>query len=210
MNDYKEIVLAMIVSGFFGIVLGKVYKYTHSRAVDSESMERSFVIYSILFTMLLFLNFDIGGLAVIGSVTINRFRGPLKDHRDIVYIIWLVSSGFAIVSHQYMILGSGSAVIILLMYATGSMKNYNRVLLVIRGEFDLEETVVARISQKYGNVLKMKYNNSAEGAGMEIIYEINSKIENPFKKASIIKGELYESGDVKEVNCIYQEDDMAI
>ncbi|WP_022747781.1 hypothetical protein [Lachnobacterium bovis] len=210
MKDYEEIILAMVVSGFFGIFLGKVYKFTHSRAVDSSSMERSFVIYSMLITMLLFLNFYIGGLAVIGSVTINRFRSPLKDHRDILYIVWLVASSFSIVSHQYYSLGLGSVFIIFLMYITGSLKNYNRVLLVVRGKSEMENNVIDRISQKFGNSLKMRYNNSAKGAEMELIYELNPKIENPFEKAMLMKKDLYESGEVQEVNCIYQEDDMAI
>lgn len=210
MKDYMEMMVTLISAGFVGVLVGKVYKYTHSRAIYSVSMETALVIYAIITSLMLYLHFYIGGLAIVGTLTITRFRNPIKDYRDIIYIFWTVAGGFTIAAHQYILLAVGSGIIIVFMFALGAMKNYDRLLLVVKGKIDAENDIMENLAEEYGSFIKMKYNNSDESAGMELIYEIKGKVQDKVGMAKKIKASLYENPMIYEINVICQEDDIAI
>lgn len=210
MKENLDLLLVLASAGFLGIVIGIVYKMAHSRAVMAKQMVMSLIVYSIIPAMMLYEKFNVGGIAVISAVTMMRFRNPIKDHRDLIYIFWAVVGGFACATHQYFLLGAGSIGIVLVLLCSGAMRDSERLLLVVRGAAESEESIIESVQYQAENHLKMRYNNSVEDAYTELIYEIRNNCDDKLKFGEDIKNYLYRLGTVTEVNLLYQRDDMSI
>ncbi len=210
MKDTLDLILVLASAGFLGCVIGIVYKMAHSRAVMAKQMVMALIVYSVIPAMMLYVKFNVGGIAVISAVTMMRFRNPIKDHRDLVYILWAVIGGFSCATHQYFLLGAGSITIVLILFGLDVMRNSERLLLVVRGDAQAEESIMESIQYQGENHLKMRYNNSMEDAYTELIYEIRNNCDDKLKFGEEIKNYLYRLGTVTEVNLLYQNDDMSI
>lgn len=210
MKETIDLILVLASAGFLGIVIGCVYKMAHSRAVMSSRMVMALIVYSMIPAMMLYEKFNVGGIAVISAVTIMRFRNPVKDHRDLTYILWAVVGGFSCATHQYFLLATASVVIILVLLGLDAMKNPERILLVVRGDAEAEEGIIETIQDQGENHLKMRYNNSVEDSYTELIYEIRNNCDDKLKFGQDLKNYLYRLGTVTEVNLLYQSDDMSI
>ncbi|MGN0352649.1 MAG: DUF4956 domain-containing protein [Roseburia sp.] len=210
MKEYQDFLLILGASGLLGTVIAGTYRLSHSRAVLSSRMATSLVIYAVIPAMMLYLKFNVGGIAIIGAITLMRFREPVKDHRDFAYIFWAVTSGFACAAHQFFLVGAASCVLILVLMGTGALRKEGRLLLVVRGDAQGEEALIEMFANQPRNTVKMKYNNSVEDSYMELIYEICEEEENRLSFGQKLKEELYQMEAVQEVNLFYQQDDMGI
>ena len=210
MKENIDLILVLASAGFLGIVIGIVYKMAHSRAVMASQMVQSLIVYSVIPAMMLYEKFNVGSIAVISAVTMMRFRNPIKDHRDLIYIFWSVVGGFACATHQYFLLGAGSVGIVLVLFGLDAIRNPERLLLVVRGAADAEESIIESIQYQGENHLKMRYNNSMENSYTELIYEIRNNCDDKLKFGEDLKNYLYRLDTVNEVNLLYQCDDMSI
>ncbi len=210
MQEYVNLLLTILAAVFFGMVIAGVYKMAHSRAVFSRRMQYALLIYAVIPTLILYLNFNIGGIALIGAVTIMRFREPMKDYRDLLYIFWAVASGFACAAHQFILLGTASIFLVVILSLLGAFRNANRVLLIVRGDAEEEEFLIDEIIGMHRGNLKMLYNNSKDGAYTELIYEIKNKCDDKIVWGENFKQKLYDLEGIWEVNLVFQQDDMGI
>ena len=72
------------------VVLAKVYMYTHRGYSYSKSFVQSTVLIGVTITLIMVV---IGSniaraFALVGALSIIRFRNPVKDSRDIVFILY--------------------------------------------------------------------------------------------------------------------------
>ncbi len=210
MAEMIDFIVVIAAAGFVGFILSTLYLLSHSRAVISRKMAITLIIFSIIAAMMLYLKFTKSGLIVFGALTIMRIREPIKDHRDIAFIFLSVVTGFCCASHQFYLLGFGYLVITTVLYATGSLRLYDRIILVIRGESLVEEKILDIIQSEEQNNLSLIYNNSMDGKYTELIYEVKNKVEDKYKLGQKVKKMLYDNGLANEVNVINQRDDMKI
>lgn len=209
MNDFLNFILVMISSGVMGILISCFYNLTHSRAVYSSRMTVLFVVLSITTAMLLVLKFNVGGVAVIGCAIIMRFRNPIKDHRDIVYVLLAIISGFSCATHMYPALGIAIIFLVIIMGIFNATQKSERVIMVVKGDGKSEEAIISNLMDINSYNFKMLVNNSVEEIGTELIYEI-SNCDNPYEVACDTKRQLYDLEDISEVHIMYQDDDMSI
>lgn len=210
MELFINLVLTILAACFFGSVVGLVYNLSHSRAVYSKKMQVSLLIYTVIIAMMLFLDFYNGGIAVIGAITIMRFREPVKDHRDLIYIFWSAASGFACVTHQFVVLGILSSILIFVLVITKAMKYDDRFILVVRGKPLAEENILKYVRLVEKGNLRMKFNNSINDSYTELIYEVKNSCKDKILWCENFKKVLYSNEDIEEVNIIYQRDDIGI
>lgn len=201
--------LIIVASGVMGIMISVFYNLTHSRAVYASKMTGALTMYALLSAMMLYLKFSVGGVAVIGVAIIIRFRMPIKDHRDMAYILWAVISGFCCATHMYGILGLASALMIVVMMIFNAVQKSDRVIMVVRGAGDKEDEIIEKVMELSGDKLVMRENNCVEDVITELIYEIK-RYEKPFQVAQELKERMYRIAEISEVHIMYQDDDMAI
>lgn len=211
MQTIQDIALVLVSAGFMGMLISFFYRYSHSRAVYASQMTYALIMYTILSSMLLYMRISFSAASVIGAAAIVRFRNPIKDHRDLTYILWAVIAGFCCATHMYEVLGVGSVLIVIVISLFKAIKQLDRVLIAVKGEGTKEEEIIAGISKLAGdNKLRMLENNSVTDSSTELIYEVHEK-ENAFAFAEKLKEMIYVSmPEVNAVTVVYQEDDMSI
>ena len=211
MDTMQNMILVLVASGFMGLIIGIFYKYTHSRAIYASQMTHALIVYSILTAMMLYFRITVSTAVLIGALSIIRFRNPIKDHRDLIYILWAIINGFCCATHMFEILGISSVLIVVVLSIFNASKKYDRVLLVVKSDNTGDEKVIDLLNNVLDNDdFKMLENNSIEENTTELIYEVRLK-EEAFEYAEKIKNRIYDSiSEISEVVVLYQEDDMAI
>ena len=210
MDSIQNLALVMLSSGVMGLLVGIVYKLSHSRAVYASVMIPSLIVYSVLTAMMLYLRITVSTAVLLGAVSIIRFRNPIKDHRDLVFILWSVISGFCCATHMYLLLGVGSILVILVMTFLKANKQFERVQLAVKSNRDDESVIQCMDNLHLTEKLKMVENNSVGDISTELIYEVKDTTSS-FETAQNIKEKIYEHiQGVTEVVVMYQEDDTAI
>src|SRR5690625_4025987 len=95
-----EQIINLVISLFLGILLGigiaYVYKYTHRGMNYERSFLTTIVLISPIVTMVMyFIQGDlVVSLGLVGSLSIIRFRTPIKDTCDMVFLFCFFSVVF--------------------------------------------------------------------------------------------------------------------
>ncbi len=114
----NEIILNLILSFFLGLLISFVYKTTHK----GMSYSQSFMITNIFICLIVCMVIMIIGnnlaraFALVGALSIIRFRTVIKDTKDIAYIFWSLAGGMACGTGSYFIAVVGSIIITIVAY----------------------------------------------------------------------------------------------
>ena len=92
-----EGIFALFVSSLLNIILSKFYTYTNNSHSYSSSFAQSMVLVGITVTLIMII---IGSniaraFALVGAMSIVRFRNPVKDSRDLVFIFSSIAIGMS-------------------------------------------------------------------------------------------------------------------
>lgn len=209
MKEYLDFILVLSSAAVMGIMISIVYRLTHSRAVYASRTTVLIVVMAVLSAMLLCLKFTVGSAAVIGVAIIIRFRTPVKDHRDILYVLLSIVSGFACATHMYSALGAAIVALVMVLVVTKSNQKSERVLIVVKGDEESEEDIIESVQSLDGDNLTMLTNNSNSENGTELIYRVHH-CDKPFNHAYDMKMDFFKLSGVTEVHIHFQDDDMSI
>ena len=108
-----EILVNIILSFFLGLFISYIYKITHK----GMSYSQSFMITNIFITLIVCMVIMIIGnniaraFALVGALSIIRFRTVVKDTKDIAFIFWSLASGMAAGTGSYFIAIIGTIII---------------------------------------------------------------------------------------------------
>ena len=112
MNDFNivttvmaiDVVLSIIMASFFNVILAKFYTLTHEGYSYSRSFVHSIVLVGVTIALIMVI---IGSniaraFALVGAMSIVRFRNPVKDSRDLVFIFAAIAIGMACGTQFYL------------------------------------------------------------------------------------------------------------
>ena len=116
--SYTEIVINMSVALVIGILLSVVYRLTHTGLSYSQSFSQTVVFVSLIVAIVMMV---IGGslaraFALVGALSIIRFRTVLKDTKDMAYIFGALALGMAAGTSNYFLAGAGTIVVSILAF----------------------------------------------------------------------------------------------
>ena len=109
----SEIIFNLIIAFFLGFIISLVYKKTHK----GLSYSQSFVLTSIFVTVIVSMVIMVIGnnlaraFALVGALSIIRFRTVVKDTKDTAFIFWSLAVGMASGTGSYFLAISGTAII---------------------------------------------------------------------------------------------------
>ncbi len=94
---YLDLIFALVTSFILSLVLAKTYIATHVGYSYSRTFVISMVLVSISISLIMII---IGSniaraFALVGAMSIVRFRNPVKDSRDLVFIFMCIAVGMA-------------------------------------------------------------------------------------------------------------------
>ena len=212
----NQMTIELLIRLFASIVIGSVicitYAFSHSRAIYSKNFNAALMMITILSAMSMLIVFRNSTviISIIGSLSLIRYRNSIKDNRDLVFIFWAVAAGILSGVSEYIIVAIGSFCIFTVMFILGAMKNHERILMVVRGEGGIENTVMEIIHKVFNGNAKLKVNNSTDNV-TELIFQM-PKLEVKDRKSTFkkIKEELYNVDEVKTINFVSQTEELGV
>ena len=201
--------IEFLSAAVIGSIICVTYVISHSRAVYSRSFNMSLMMFTIISSLSMFILSQNIVLAI-GALSIVRYRNVLKDHRDMLFLLWSVGAGICCGIEEYVVAGTGSLAVFIITIIYGSLHDYDRHLLIIRGNGNLENFIMETINKNFKGEIKLKFNNSNDSC-TEVIYEMsksNSKeVDITCKK---VKEELYKIEGIKNINIVKQIEEMGL
>ena len=99
----SEIIFNLIIAFFYGLLISFIYKKTHKGMSYSQSFMITNIFLSVIVCMVIMTigNSVSRAFALVGALSIIRFRTVIKDTKDIVYIFWSLAAGMACGTGSY-------------------------------------------------------------------------------------------------------------
>jgi uncharacterized membrane protein YhiD involved in acid resistance len=157
----NEIIINLILSLVLGFLVSYVYKSTHKGLSYSQSFMITSIFIAVIVCMVIMVigNNLARAFALVGALSIIRFRTVVKDTKDTAYIFWALAVGMAAGTGSYFLAIAGSGVVVFTAY----LLYYTNYGSVNKSEFILQFRVdVKNISNKntYNDILQ-KYSKSS-------------------------------------------------
>ena len=108
-----EMVINTIAALVIGVLISLVYRLTHKGLSYSQSFSQTIVFVTLIVAIVMMV---IGGslaraFALVGALSIIRFRTVLKDTKDMAYIFGALALGVAAGTSNYFLAGIGTVVV---------------------------------------------------------------------------------------------------
>jgi uncharacterized membrane protein YhiD involved in acid resistance len=178
-----EILINLTISLISGLFIYYVYKRTFQGVLYQKSFNVSLVVITMISSIIIMTISDnlVLSLGMVGALSIVRFRTPIKDTMDLVFIFWAIAVGIANGVGYFNISIIGSIFITITLFIMVKLKDdLNSYLLIIHtSDASKEKSILEEIKSYIGNYsLKSKTITSNY---REVILEVNlngKKIEN--------------------------------
>jgi len=209
---WEQIVANILVSGIIGFVIFVSYMISHKGTIYSKKFNVSLVVLTVLTSMVMTVigNNVALSLGMVGALSIVRFRTAIKDSRDTVYIFWTIIVGICCGVGDFAVASVGSAFVFVLLLLFGSIKNNNRMLVIIRAERTKEAPIQAIMYKFFGAKAVLRVKNSTNDS-IEFIYEVTAKLLAQAERRNNIGicDEIYKVGQIEYVNTVMQNDEVS-
>ena len=176
-QDVYDVIFTMLLAIVIALIISQVYKHTH-RGMNFELsfMSTLVLLAPIVAVVMLFIRGDLVlSLGLIGSLSIIRFRTPIKDTRDMVFLFWTIAVGLGCGTYNWAVVIVSTIVISIVIIALyfikyGSSSNTDYVL-VVSGEKTLDGESLEKTIMEFVEEARMRSYEIAEGQS-ETIYEL--------------------------------------
>ena len=181
----NEIIFNLILSFFYGLLISFVYKKTHKGMSYSQSFMITNIFLSLIVCMVIMTigNNIARAFALVGALSIIRFRTVIKDTKDIVYIFWSLSAGMTCGTGSYFIALSSSIIITItayILYKTnyGSIYKSEFILQFRYEKNDDQSSPYLNILKKYCSThVLLNSEPSGDNKSLKLTYDIVLKEE---------------------------------
>lgn len=170
-------ILSMILAVLLGLSIALVYRYTHKGLNYESSFLSTLVILGPIVTLVMFLIQGdlVLSLGLVGSLSIIRFRTPIKDTRDMVFLFWSIAVGLGVGTLNWtlsilatIILGLLISVFYLVKYGR---QTHNEYILVISGKDKLNDEIIYAVNQEATVSIQLR-STETKGDYFEDVYEL--------------------------------------
>lgn len=170
--------IGLVVAFFVGLFIYAVYKKTFNGVIYSHSFNISLLIMTMA-TSLVIMGISSNvllSLGMVGALSIVRFRTPIKDPMDLVYIFWAIVSGILCGAGFIPLVIIGAVIIgLVLLVFVNKITVENPYLLIVKFEEDLACEEVERIIAAQSKKFALKSKSIIQDYEIESTYEIRVK-----------------------------------
>lgn len=176
-----NIIINVSMSFLVGMFIFYIYKKTFQGVLYQRSFNISLVLASTV-TALVIMTISgnlILSLGMVGALSIVRFRTPVKDSMDLIFLFWAISTGIAngVGYYNISIVGSLMIAIILLMLTRQGKATAETFLLVIQLTNSSAEQEILDQIKRHADRFSIKSKSLSE-SGADITLEIRAPGEN--------------------------------
>ena len=192
------------------LVLFISYGLSHSTVVYSRRFAVSLVQMTLVTTMVMCVigNNIALSLGMVGALSIIRFRTAIKDSRDATYIFWAIGIGICCGVSDYITATIGSAFIFVVLVLFGSVRDNERILLILHTDGKNQEQLNNLIRLIFAGKAKLRVYQSADGSA-EVIYEISDRLlKRAESKGGSVVPRLEKLEGVNSISFMRQEEEV--
>ena len=192
------------------LVLFISYGLSHSTVVYSRRFAVSLVQMTLVTTMVMCVigNNIALSLGMVGALSIIRFRTAIKDSRDATYIFWAIGIGICCGVSDYITATVGSAFIFVVLVLFGSVRDNERILLILHTDGKNQEQLNNLIHLMFAGKAKLRVYQSADG-NTEVIYEISDRmLKRAEAKGGSVAQRLEKLEGVNRISIMRQEEEV--
>ena len=210
----QEIVINLILSFILGLIISTIYKFTHKGLSYSQSFMITNIFVAVIVCMVIMIigNSLARAFALVGALSIIRFRTVVKDTKDTAYIFWSLAAGMAAGTGSYFLAVAGTVIIssiALILHRT----NFGSI---IKSEFILQFRTITNdpeISKLFNKTISkfsksstlLSSESSEDAKSIKLSFDIVLKDE--IKQTELLS-ELSKINGIKEVVIIAAKSDI--
>ncbi len=177
-----DLLIALASSAALTMVMAKLYAVTHGGYSYSKSFLQTIVLVGITVALIMvIIGSDIArAFALVGAMSIVRFRTPLKDSRDLVFVFAAIAVGMAcgVQFHVFAAIFTAFMIAIVLAFhylRFGEIAN-NGYVVKLRIDGAVRERVGELLSELCQRFSVVSVSRTDSEAGIEeVIYEVEMK-----------------------------------
>ncbi|MCR3923380.1 MAG: DUF4956 domain-containing protein [Firmicutes bacterium] len=188
LNLFVSLTLAFVVS--LGIAL--LYRNTHRGLNYEHSFLNTLVLLAPIVTLvMLFIRGDLVlSLGLVGSLSIIRFRTPIKDTRDMVYLFWVIAVGLGCGTNNWALVIISTiflaiAVSLLYIFEYGRPRHSDFVM-VISGESQYLAVELESIIRRQTMTARVR-SHEIHDESWEVIFELRLSRSQEKETATLLK-----------------------
>lgn len=170
--------IGLITSFLIGVFIYIIYKKTFSGVIYSHSFNVSIIIMTMA-TALIIMGISSNvllSLGMVGALSIVRFRTPIKDPMDLVYLFWAIVSGILCGAGFIPLVIVGSILIgFVMIFFINRVSIENPYLLIVKYTDPSIEKVLEKIVSKSATKHAVKSKSSMPNHELEVTYEVRVK-----------------------------------
>lgn len=183
-------IIGLVVAFFIGLFIYAVYKKTFNGVIYSHSFNISLLIMTMA-TALVIMGISSNvllSLGMVGALSIVRFRTPIKDPMDLVYIFWAIVSGILCGAGFIPLVIIGAILIgLVLLIFVNKITVENPYLLIVKFEEELANAEIERIIAAQTKKFALKSKSIMQQNEIETTYEIRVKQNDAKLMAELTK-----------------------
>jgi len=170
--------IGLIVSFLIGLFIYAVYKKTFTGVIYSHSFNIALLIMTMATALVIMgiSNNILLSLGMVGALSIVRFRTPIKDPMDLVFIFWSIVSGILCGAGFIPLVVIGAVLIgLVLLVFVNKITVENPYLLIIKANKDLSPSTIEKELMIRTGRFQLKSQSFIDGVEMESTYSIRLK-----------------------------------
>ncbi|WP_211747734.1 DUF4956 domain-containing protein [Paenibacillus sp. Marseille-Q4541] len=173
----SKILISLAVAFLIGLFIFVLYKRVFSGVLYSKSFNVSLIGMTMVTAMVIIaINSNLVlSLGMVGALSIVRFRTPIKDPTDLIFLFWAAAAGIVSGAGFFTLAALGSAIIGLVLFFFIKRTTLDTpYLLVVNCEDDASEK---QILEQLNNVVK-RYNvkqKTVTAGNIEVTVEVRLK-----------------------------------
>ena len=191
-----DMALALVLACLVGLFVVFVYRRTYSGVMYSASFGATLVALTLVTTLVILAVSSnvLLSLGMVGALSIVRFRTPVKEPLDIVFLFWCIAAGIVLAAGLIPLALLGSAFIGAVLLAFSARRNVDRpYLLVMRASTEEVARAAESLVRERARAASLK-SKTVEPDCIELDFEVRLHGED-----STLVGELAASEGVSNV-----------
>ncbi|WP_321531224.1 DUF4956 domain-containing protein [uncultured Desulfuromonas sp.] len=201
--SYQEVLINIVLAAVLGFVLAVVYRYTHKGLSYSQSFTQTILLVAIIVAIVMMV---IGSslakaFALVGALSIIRFRTVVKDTRDIAFVFLSLAVGMAAGTSNYFLalVSAGFVSVLALLTYKFNFGALYKSEFILRFTFDqnYDSAVYLEIIQKHGKRSSLLHiEPSGDRRTLRLTYDISLKEDTTAEKMTREMGNVEGASDV--------------
>jgi uncharacterized membrane protein YhiD involved in acid resistance len=175
--DLSKIIITMAISFLIGFFIFLLYKRVFSGVLYSRSFNVSLIGMTLVTSMVIIaINSNLVlSLGMVGALSIVRFRTPIKDPTDLIFLFWAAAAGIVTGAGFFSLAIAGSVIIGIIMFIFIKKSSFETpYLLVVNCDGDDSEKTL--LEQVHGKVKRYNVKQKTVTPGnIELTLEVRVK-----------------------------------